>query len=65
VEQATATPESHGAPPGLHWKVGQQPDPVPIAIVVPGGHTGAGVAGQATANAQIGWQLRWAQQSAE
>jgi len=57
-EHATATSGSHVVPPGWQENVGQQSAAVPIARVVPGGHAGAGVAGQGLAAVQTGWQLR-------
>jgi len=38
---------------------------VPIQMCVPGGQTGAGVAEHAVEALQIGWHVRWAQQSLE
>ncbi len=65
-EQAVALLASHCVPTGSHRNAGQQSsNAVPIQSCVPGGHAGAGVAGQALADWQIAWQLKWAQQSDE
>lgn len=64
VEQATAVLGSHFVT-GSQRKVGQQSVDVPITIVVPGGHAGAGIKGHGVLGEQVGWQLTCAQQSEE
>jgi hypothetical protein len=64
--QAAGLLGSQFAPSGSQRNAGQQSSTaVPIQRCVPGGHTGAGVVGQAVEALQIGWQVTWAQQSAE
>jgi hypothetical protein len=64
--QAAGLLGSHCVPSGSQRYAGQQSSTaVPIQIFVPGGHTGAGLSGQGVADSQIGWQLKWAQQSDE
>jgi hypothetical protein len=51
-------------PSGSQRKAGQQSSTkVPILSLVPAGQAGAGVGLQATADEQIGWQLKCEQQS--
>jgi hypothetical protein len=64
--QATGFAGSHCAVSGSQRNAGQQSSTaVPIQTCAPGGQTGAGVIGHAAVFGQIGWHVRWAQQSPE